>query len=128
MVSRTWCFTINNYTDEDKILLHQLPFCYLIYGHELSKTGTPHLQGYVTLQSASRLSGLHKRIPRAHWEQARSVEASKRYCMKDGNYRQFSSNPNSRKSSKSGQPRSIGQDQFVHKDFIIKNLPLVDWS
>lgn len=89
MVSRTWCFTVNNWTEEDFLSIKSLPFSYLIIGKEVSKTGTPHLQGYVTLQSPSRLSGLKKINGRAHWEIARSVEASKRYCKKDHNYHEY---------------------------------------
>lgn len=86
MVSKTWCFTLNNFTEEDVQNLRKISFSRLVFGRELSKTGTPHLQGYVTLQTPQRLSGMKRLIPRAHFEIARSTEASIKYCKKDGAY------------------------------------------
>jgi len=84
--TRTWCFTVNNWTESDLELLSAIPVTYIVHGKEVSASGTPHLQGYLTLRSPQRLSMMKKYHPKAHWEPARSVEASKRYCKKDGNF------------------------------------------
>lgn len=92
--AKRWCFTINNYEDEDEVTLrYRLPdrpeFVYLIYGHEEApQTGTPHLQGFVTFDR--RVSG--KQLKRylecnsAHIEVAKgSVSDNIRYCSKGVN-------------------------------------------
>lgn len=124
-VSRTWCFTLNNWTEEDYLSLKNLSFSYLLIGKEVSSSGTPHLQGYVTLQKPSRLSALKKVNARAHWEVARSVEASKRYCKKDGDYKEFYSDQRKKKPLPSGPPPSRLQSvdprilDFVFRDVSI---------
>ena len=48
----SYVFTLNNYTleEEDKIKACSFKSLdYLCFGYELSKKGTPHLQGYITL-------------------------------------------------------------------------------
>jgi len=43
---RSWCFTLNNWTNADCLSLNTLACSYLIYGKEVSPTtATPHLQG-----------------------------------------------------------------------------------
>lgn len=87
MVSKTWCFTLNNYSPLEEQQISEMPgVSYLIYGREVATTGTRHLQGYVTFATAKRLTGVRKLNSRAHWEIARSVEASIRYCKKDGDF------------------------------------------
>jgi len=47
MSSRAWCYTINNFTEEDRDGLRALTCAYNIFGYERGDEGTPHLQGYV---------------------------------------------------------------------------------
>lgn len=85
--SRRWCFTINNYGDADEVTVGALKAKYLIFGREISTTGTPHLQGFVIFKAMMRLARLKKLIPRAHWEIAKSTSlACSEYCKKEGNY------------------------------------------
>ena len=82
-----WCFTINNWTDEDKTQLLALPYTYLLFGEEVGAEGTPHLQGYVQLKTRVRLGSLSKLLPRASLRNALgSAEQNDAYCKKDGTY------------------------------------------
>lgn len=86
MVSKSWCFTLNNYSEEDVTFFQNLDVSYIIFGKEVSQTGTPHLQGFLTLRTAHRLSGLKKIHSKAHWEIAKSKSHSITYCKKEGDY------------------------------------------
>lgn len=83
--SKSWCFTINNPTKNDEQILKDWEKCYLVFGHEIGESGTPHIQGFITFKRAYRLSQLKKLHSTAHWEQAVATDAMN-YCMKDGNY------------------------------------------
>ena len=83
-----WCFTLNNYTDDDisSIVPIFRGLCKIaIIGKEVSESGTPHLQGYIEFKKKCRpLSlGLSKKI---HFEKARgSKEENEAYCSKEEN-------------------------------------------
>ena len=84
--SRWWCFTINNYTDDDIKQLNSLESdcIYVIYGFEVSKTGTPHLQGYLELSKPQRFSWVKKRISRAYIAKRKGSRTQARdYCAKE---------------------------------------------
>lgn len=91
MVSRSWCFTINNPTLEDQILLENATCRYLIYGHETGENGTHHLQGYIEFDKPIRLNKLKNTImPRAHLEMRRGTrDQAREYCMKDEEFVEF---------------------------------------
>lgn len=82
--SRAWCFTLNNYTEEEDKALQELECNYLIYGYEVApETGTPHLQGYVRFKFPKKLEQVKAKIPRAHLEKSRgTIEDNISYCMK----------------------------------------------
>lgn len=85
---RKWCFTINNYTDEDiKQVSNLTEQCdKYIYGFE-GKDATPHVQGYIIFGNAKRFRTLRKALPRAHWEVAKGTpDQNYRYCAKEGNF------------------------------------------
>lgn len=87
--AKNYCFTINNYTDNDLHRLSTLPdgAVWLIYGKEKGVSGTPHLQGCIqfskrrTFNQAKALISEH-----SHIEVAKSVSASISYCKKEGDY------------------------------------------
>lgn len=73
MASRSWCFTINNYTEADITAIEGLlDLSNVLYAaKEQGDNGTPHIQGYITWAKTRRLAALKKFLPRAHWERAK---------------------------------------------------------
>lgn len=90
-VAKHYCFTLNNYTDEDiKIVSDSLNLLgHYIYGFEVGAEGTPHLQGYIELFKSNRITGLKKvkGLAKAHFEKCKgSQKENLAYCRKEGNY------------------------------------------
>lgn len=86
---KNWCFTLNNYTDDDYERLTHLVedggCTYIIFGKEVGESGTPHLQGFISFGKRVYLTDVKKRISRtAHFELARMIPESIEYCKKDG--------------------------------------------
>lgn len=85
--SRSYCWTLNNYTAEEVEAIQNNAFRYLIYGKEVGENGTPHLQGYLECHSPKTIAAL-KKIPglsRAHFESRRGTrDQARKYCLKDG--------------------------------------------
>ena len=85
-----WCFTINNPHPYDEDVLKALfpdVAAYLIFGREVGKKGTPHLQGYLQLKKKKRFTAMKKIHKEAHWEPAEGDQRSNfNYCTKDGDY------------------------------------------
>lgn len=90
---RGFCFTWNNYTDENIQAVLKLKTEYLVYGKEFSKTptkkwpiGTPHLQGYLYFKNPVYWSSVRKKIHGAHLEaqypNSTPTQASD-YCKKE---------------------------------------------
>ena len=97
--TRHWCFTLNNYTDEDIERLQRLEgtVTYLVFGKEVAPTtGTPHLQGYVCFKQKKRRSAAMSVIGRCHLDIKKGTprEASD-YCKKEGDYIEFGECPSS---------------------------------
>lgn len=84
-----WCFTLNNYTDDEvKAIMMLVPkYCKkALIGKEVGEEGTPHLQGYINLKTEkkTRTPSTLLKIPRAHFERCKGSEASNlNYCGKD---------------------------------------------
>lgn len=92
--SRRWCFTVNNWSQEELDTLLALQVIYLIIGKEVGENNTPHLQGFVILPKPQRLSALKKINLRAHWEPARgTTEQASDYCKKDGDFTETGTRP-----------------------------------
>lgn len=91
---KNFCFTLNNYTNEDIKYLETFykGYCvYLIYGKEIgNKEGTSHLQGYAQLKKQTRFNTIKKLLSKYHIENAMGTpEQNKVYCSKDGNFIEF---------------------------------------
>nr|WAE43056.1 MAG: replication associated protein [Cressdnaviricota sp.] len=87
--ARNWCFTLNNPTAADDLLLNfdnelwTQNVKFAIWMLEYSQELTPHYQGYLELHQPRRLSWFRERLPRAHLEARRgSREAAIHYCTK----------------------------------------------
>lgn len=82
--SRGWCFTVNNYSDEDKQALIDLPSQYIVWGEEVGESGTPHLQGYIHFTHEKTMNTMKKYHRTAHWEKRMgSIKQAIEYCKKD---------------------------------------------
>lgn len=89
--ARNYCFTLNNYMEEDEEkLLKNDNFSYIIIGREKGEKGTEHLQGYFQLKEKKALTWIKKHInSRMHVEQAKgSPKQNIEYCTKDNNYKE----------------------------------------
>lgn len=92
--AKRYCFTLNNYSDDDLSQISSWKTTYTIYGREVGENGTPHLQGFVVFPKAMRFSACKKLHDRCHWEVARGTsEQAAEYCKKDGDYVEFGNNP-----------------------------------
>lgn len=92
--SRFWCYTLNNYTEDDFLHLFQLQergtLTYLVAGKEVGQNGTRHIQAYFELPTRKRLTQVTNLLgQRGHLESRRGTAAQARdYCTKDGDYRE----------------------------------------
>lgn len=92
--SRRYCFTINNYTDEDIDKLLDGYYKYIVFGFETGEKNTPHIQGYVYYHEAKSMKAVSKDLPRAHLTIAKGTpQQNYDYCSKDGNYYEFGEIP-----------------------------------
>lgn len=86
--AKGWCFTLNNYNDDDIKRIDGIECKYIIYGKEKGLLGTPHLQGYVFFRSVVSFVVVRGRLgERCHIEKAKGSPAENRaYCVKEGNF------------------------------------------
>lgn len=93
--AKHWCFTLNNYTEDDVNKIANNAYCYdyLVYGREVGASGTPHLQGFVSFPSRVRLRFCIDKIGQAHFTVARNVDNAIQYCKKDGDFVEFGVKP-----------------------------------
>lgn len=111
---RNWCFTINNYSNDDwDALTHEphldeLGITYIVVGREVGDSGTPHLQGYIEFKTANSLRGIIKKLGKhGHYEPRRGTQKqASDYCKKDGVFFEF------------GEPK---QENGVRKDWKVIN-------
>lgn len=85
--AKRWCFTLNNYSEDEYHSIRanlESKANFAVIGKEVGESGTPHLQGYCSLQSKIRLTGLKKILcSRVHAEVARGTDKQNLiYCSK----------------------------------------------
>jgi len=81
MSSKSWIYTLNNYTEQEVEQFKAFTCSKHRCCKETSQEGTPHLQGAITFKRAYRMVQLKKLCPRAHWETAKAID-SENYCTK----------------------------------------------
>lgn len=92
--SRNFAFTFNNYTAQDVLAVRHFPCSYLVFGFEVSESGTPHLQGTVVFPNAKTLTSAIAAFPKgAHLGICIDMFASIKYCMKDGDWEEHGTKP-----------------------------------
>lgn len=121
--SRTFVFTINNYTQQDIDTFTTDNFRkqvrYYIYGFETGeKEETPHMQGFIIFHNQKTFLQLKKILPRAHLEKTKgNTEQNTAYCSKDGDYQEYGTPP---------KPQGKRTDLEVIKQKVLSNTPLQD--
>jgi len=87
MAFRNYCYTFNNYTDEDVESLKSYACKYQVFGFEVAKSGTKHLQGYIEFATPKKFNALKNAFPKIHWEKRKkTAKQASDYCKKDGDY------------------------------------------
>jgi hypothetical protein len=96
--AKDFCFTLNNYTQDELCELKRLDgderVCYLVCGEESGESGTPHLQGFVQFERKITVAGIKRLFgsTRYHVEVRRGTpEQAAEYCKKENNYFEFGS-------------------------------------
>lgn len=110
---RHWCFTLNNYSEDDLSELQQFvtKTKYYVYGKETGDAGTPHLQGFLSFSNQCRVSSLQSLFSgRAHWEVARNPIAAAAYCRKEGDFKEGGTPPT---ESRKGQGKRSDLEVLV---------------
>ena len=82
---RNWCFTLNNYTEEEvaQIIEYFNEKAEYIFQEEIGENGTEHLQGFVSFKNPQRQEFQKNVSKRIHWEICKgSKRANIEYCSK----------------------------------------------
>lgn len=92
---KNWCFTLNNYSDEDsrRLLVLHPDVLYVCFGKEVGELGTLHLQGFVAFRMAKVFNVAKAFIGNAHISLARNVINSIAYCEKEGDFHESGARP-----------------------------------
>jgi len=98
MSSNRYCFTLNNYTEDEQTALWgalEAQCKYAIVGREVGESGTRHLQGYCIFNKRCSLRTAKDRLnPRLHVEVSRgSPRQNREYCSKGGDFREHGRAP-----------------------------------
>jgi len=131
--AKNWCFTLNNYTDEEVRSLRKLGESfehggkgYLVWGFETAPTtNVKHLQGYISFPERQRPSQIKKFLRRAHLEIAKgNASQNQEYCKKGGDFEEYGPQPaargartdlaNLQERIKSGASRHDIRDEFFN--------------
>lgn len=85
--ARTWCFTLNNYTENDLVSLShnkwkEMRILKCVFQEEIGKSGTKHLQGVVQFSNQTSFTSLKEFHGKVRWSKCRNIKASIKYCSK----------------------------------------------
>ncbi len=85
--ARTWCFTLNNYTDDDIVSLSHnkwdnIEITRYVFQEEIGESGTKHLQGVVQFRNQTSFTTLKEFHNKIRWSKCKNLQASMKYCSK----------------------------------------------
>ena len=124
--ARNWFYTLNNPTDHELDLFRKLPefAVFHLFGHEVGKCGTPHLQGTIGYSKRMALGSVKKHFSgRMHLEPTRDVLRSIEYCSKDGRVERFGDVPT---SNRTGQRTDLEEFKETVKSGVYSHGTLLD--
>lgn len=95
--SKRWCFTLNNYTEDELQTLHTLvetnsSVSLVLFGLEIAPTtGTPHIQGYIEIKDRKGIRYVKSLISRrVNVRKADGTyEQNKAYCSKNNDFYEY---------------------------------------
>jgi len=88
--SKYWCFTLNNPLPNYADLKRLIRWSYMCVGKEVGDNGTPHLQGFIAMESRVRFTTMKKLVPKAHIEvMYGTTKQAIEYCKKDGDWEEY---------------------------------------
>lgn len=129
---RGFCFTLNNYSDEEYQNLLLTECVYVVIGKEVGESGTPHLQGFIQFKDPKSFGGVKLINARCHWEMTRgNIDQNYAYCTKDGNFEERGIKPVSQKRkgemererySRARQLAKKGDFDAIDDDLYIKHM------
>jgi len=128
-----YCFTLNNYTEQEYQCLLNTDAQYVIIGKEVApETGTPHLQGFIQFKSVKSLKTLKKLNARACWNKTKgSADQNIVYCSKEGRWEEKGVRPVSPKKKGEMEKERYehayecakkGDIDSIDKDIVIRHL------
>ncbi len=78
--TKWWCFTFNNYSEEDLNMFQDTNFKY-VFQKEIGESGNEHLQGTVQCFPKKRFKTLKNQFnDKIHWEKVKDIPGSIAYC------------------------------------------------
>lgn len=95
--ARFFCWTLFGYDEAEldslRTRLQDTQVRYAVFGHEVTKEGKPHLQGYIAFKNKKSFTAAKKILSdKAHLEVCKGNEKQNyEYCSKDGNFEEFGS-------------------------------------
>jgi len=130
--SKGWCFTVNNYTDDDiayVMSLYEEDYTceYLIVGFEVGdRDGTPHMQCFINYRNQRYFTPMQKLLYGYHIEKqkSKSAVAAAVYCTKEHDVYEVGHRPQQGHRTDlqfiqhdiiSGRPYSHIRDQYLYQ-------------
>ncbi len=87
--ARTWCFTLNNYKEEDLVSMSHnkwsdMEISRFVFQEEIGEENkTPHLQGMVQFKNQVSFTSLKEFHDKIRWSKCKNLKASIKYCSKE---------------------------------------------
>jgi len=124
--SRGWCFTINNYNEDDENVVYDWAWDskYICVGREVGEQLTPHLQGFIYYNNARTFNQMKQKHESAHWEQMEGTpKQAADYCKKDGDFFEWGTPPFTQEQKGECGKQSIKERWELAKQGKFEELP-----